>query len=499
MEQANENSDAPNITMRQAIIAGLIVGVALFFSFVLFDHKEPGWSVNSRFCLTMAIVDEGRLSIDDFANIKSMQTDDVAQFRGHLYSDKAIGVSLLAIAPMVAMRGIERMAQTHFSVSTLRYWTTICVSALSAALAGFFLFLYLSQLRLTGASNRSTLWGAVTVIVGIMLGTQYFGHATLLLSYAPAAMFLAAAMLTIQIGLNSNRFSCKRAFCCGLLAGLSILCETLWGVAAVGILAVIAWQEKHRFMTITPVLLGGMLLGVMPFILYSLTIFGTLTIPYEYERNEMFRTAMTQGFMGASWPNLKVLAYLTVLPYRGIFFHSPFLLLALPGLCFLWKNKSFRALSLMIFVVSVFYLLFNSAYYMWWGGWNFSPRHLSMLPILFAAPLFAFYVKNRACGIAMSILLVPALIIHFIVVCTDPQWPDTNSFTTLEMLLSPENLQQLKWVWYGGMLRSFLNGHAQGTILGGQMTIIVLLVVWIAAKSFILLSVKNFHGICKKN
>ena len=118
MEQANENSDAPNITMRQAIVVGFIVGVALFFSFVLFDHKEPGWSVNSRFCLTMAIVDEGRFSIDDFANIKSMQTDDVAQFRGHLYSDKAIGVSLLAIAPMVAMRGIERPKLCYFLLKT---------------------------------------------------------------------------------------------------------------------------------------------------------------------------------------------------------------------------------------------------------------------------------------------------------------------------------------------------------------------------------------------
>jgi hypothetical protein len=46
-------------------------------------------------------------------------------------------------------------------------------------------------------------------------------------------------------------------------------------------------------------------------------------------------------------------------------------------------DQRYRVEGIMIVVSTVFYLLLNSGYFMWWGGASFGPRHLiPMLPFL---------------------------------------------------------------------------------------------------------------------
>ena len=76
----------------------ILLFVILLFSFVYFLPRWADWGTNSRLNLTLAIVEQGTLSIDDYYQ----NTGDYAHFEGHYYLDKAPGPSFLAV-PVYAL------------------------------------------------------------------------------------------------------------------------------------------------------------------------------------------------------------------------------------------------------------------------------------------------------------------------------------------------------------------------------------------------------------
>ena len=68
-------------------LALLVFGVYSYF------YQAGGWNQNSRFDLTRAIVEQGTLSIDAYEG----NTGDKAQREGHWFTDKAPGLSVLAV------------------------------------------------------------------------------------------------------------------------------------------------------------------------------------------------------------------------------------------------------------------------------------------------------------------------------------------------------------------------------------------------------------------
>ena len=83
----------------------LLLGTVTFLSFIYF-HEGGGWNQNSRFDLLRAIVERHTLQIDAYHD----NTQDVAHFNGHYYSDKAPGLVFLALPFAKAIRPILRMA-----------------------------------------------------------------------------------------------------------------------------------------------------------------------------------------------------------------------------------------------------------------------------------------------------------------------------------------------------------------------------------------------------
>src|SRR3954466_12715067 len=82
-----------------------ILGVVLFVSYAYY-YQAGGWNQNSRFALVRAILERHTLQIDAY----QLHTGDRAIWRGHYYSDKAPGASLLALVPVQAARVISRRA-----------------------------------------------------------------------------------------------------------------------------------------------------------------------------------------------------------------------------------------------------------------------------------------------------------------------------------------------------------------------------------------------------
>src|SRR5689334_24289818 len=69
-----------------AVFALVLVAYAWFY-------QAGGWNQNSRFDLTRAIVERHTIAIDAYAD----DTGDKAERGGHWYTDKAPGLSLLAV------------------------------------------------------------------------------------------------------------------------------------------------------------------------------------------------------------------------------------------------------------------------------------------------------------------------------------------------------------------------------------------------------------------
>ena len=77
----------------------------LFLTSAYFLPRWASWSQNSRLDLTMALVDKGTLSIDDYYT----NTGDYAAFEGHFYTDKAPGVSFLGVPVYAVYKAVAAL------------------------------------------------------------------------------------------------------------------------------------------------------------------------------------------------------------------------------------------------------------------------------------------------------------------------------------------------------------------------------------------------------
>lgn len=465
----------------------IVLFLLLWATFAYFHHQKPGWNVNSRLGLTAALVDLHTVRIDRFYKTQDMGTEDAASFGGHIYSDKVIGTSLLGLPAYQLARWTESLTGATYTVGTRRYWVTVFSAGILAALSGVLL---LRLLMIVG--NETDPRGPLVITLLTFLGTQLFFHATLFMPYTPAIFFLLWAIVRFEQW-RARQNGSPPLFSCGLFLGLAMMCELTVGMAAM-LWGLYMMASIPRKLDAWKTVLGAVL-GLSPFVIYSFAIFGKPAIPYQYELTPMFREYMARGFMGATSPKLGVLAWITVLPYRGLFIHSPFLILAPVGLLFMFQRPESRKLALYILAACAWYFLFNSAYFMWWGGWSFGPRHLAFTIPLLAIPLI--YVWQHAAGrIAMLCLGAIGLGIHLVVNTVDPQTPDVNRATPMATLLKADLRTHLQWLFPVKVWPDFLSGNIDanwGTMLGlrGPASLIPLLVLWAALGTLIWKSLPN--------
>ncbi len=418
----------------------LILFFFLFASFAYFNHYISGWNVNTRLALTYAIVEEGSLSIDSYHDSRAMPylwTNDKAFFNGHFYCDKSPALSFAA-TPFYALLWHAKMncgIGSNLPHGRWVYWTCYLLRVLTVSLPAALLGVLLWAIaRRLGVSSRL----AAFLSIGLLWGTMLGSYATLFYPYLPSACCLTAAYYLLlnlrlkSLGNNISPVSSNaplpppkwRLFWIGLLVGCAWFLEFVSGLAGLGLSVYALWTFRRTPFVLWRYIAGG-LIPVGLFYAYAWSIFGEFAIPYKYEFDTFFREQMSQGFNGIHWPRLSVLYYITIHPYRGLFFFSPLLLLALPGLTALCSRRPetpFRPdLWLAVFVIAG-YFAFASGYYMWWGGQAAGARNLCPAISFFVIPLALFLsckVKWRES--VFGILLILSLALSFMITAQNPQ------------------------------------------------------------------------------
>ena len=359
------------------------------------------WNQNSRFDLTVAIVDHRTLAIDCCVE----NTGDYAFFDNHAYCDKAPGLSLLAVPayllwkaiaalPPVA-RALQRATASRAFAATLNpigtgllpekigfaaalsLATFLVVSVPAAALAALLFFF----LQTFSASS----WQRVAVALSYALATPAFTYGGSFYAHQlVAALLFAAFVLVFQC--PRGGIGRPRQLAVGCLLGLAVAAEYPAVLIAGVLVSYGLWRHGGRWLAAGAVGAAGPLVIVAA---YHWLIFAT-PVPVAYRYSALWQQRHSIGFLSLTFPHWDALWGITFSRYRGLFLLSPVLLLSFPGLYALWRRRTHRAEVVVSVAAIVAFFAFNSSSAMWWGGFAIGPRYLvPVLPFL-AWPLIGF-------------------------------------------------------------------------------------------------------------
>ncbi len=456
----------------------VIVSALVFLSAGYIRNSRPGWNVNSQFALTCAIVEKGTLAIDDYHEHPAVETGDKAFYDGHFYCDKSPVTPFLGVPAFALYRSWKRILGETYTYIAARRWTTWLTIGTSAAALAWLIAITLARRGISPplAAALSGLW---------IMATPLYGYSILFFNYVPAcAIAMAGWVILDSLSFTKNGFIRKQLlllFIAGIFLGLAS-----WTLQTVALLAMLAGflpviRARHfgikSFLTLVPYAAGGFI-GAAGYAIYSLCIFGRIASPYEYEHDPYFREMMSQGVMGASWPNPVVLLLITFHPYRGLFTLFPITLIATFGALSAFYFRRDRASNFIALVFLAGLLTYNAGYYMWWGGWSYAPRHL--IPALALLPIgLTPFCKRR--GIALSVFFIGIIgaTLNLIVVSLDPQFPPGMPLDQLSQpaLSHPWPIQFLDMLYY---VANGQTDHNWGTDLGleGLMSLFPLAILW---------------------
>ncbi|HEY8476004.1 MAG TPA: hypothetical protein VIN09_03945 [Chloroflexota bacterium] len=375
----------------------------------------------SRYNLVRALVEERTVAVDRYAG----NTRDIAWRDSHYYSDKAPGVSILALPAYLSVSAVEAAIGHEFEETHRVYLLTVAAVGAPAALLGVTLWRVLTSLGLGPGSSVLLVLAYGLGTMAWPLSTVFFGHQT-----AASCAFGAFAALS-GARLGRYRHPQRAALVAGLLAGFAALAEYPAALVTTllffyTLVAVPGWRGAASYV-----------LGTLPPLLvlsgYHAAAYGA---PWRGPGcclvDPSFAGAR-EGLNGVRWPDLIVLAHL-LLDERGLLAHAPFLALVPVGIALLWRRRRLRPETLLVAAVLTAFLLYNSGYYLPFGGWSPGPRFL--LPALpFAMVALAPLAARRLPRLLLVALAGYGVLSAFAATTTATLAPDTVERPLVEVWL----------------------------------------------------------------
>src|SRR3954447_26348428 len=364
-----------------------------------------GWNQTSHYALVRAL-SHGHTDIDAY---KDSTGDKAKDPNGHWYSSRAPGLAFYMLPAYKAMTlvGIDDITKKNLAgkkndemIWALGLWATVL-----PAMAMLLLVRWLADRLEPGYGT------AAAVTLG--LGTLILPFSTLLFSHVFSALlgFAAFVLLWRERERGSPPPRVLYSALAGLLVGYGFTTEypvfIVGAVLGVYLLAAFPDRVKHALAYI-----GGGVLGIVPLLLYNKAAFGNYFHVAYADLPKHHR-----GFFGINVPNPKVAAEL-LFSSRGLLTLAPTLVLSGFGTWWLYRRGR-RAESLVIASVALLFLIYNSGYYLPYGGQVPGPRFLiTALPFLGVPLALAF---RRVPGPALALaaastvcLTVPTLVKPFV-------------------------------------------------------------------------------------
>ena len=385
------------------------------FSYAYF-YQASDQSVAARFDLIRSVLERRTLWIDGFCGYN---TADIISIGGHYYSVKAPGTSLTGLLPWSFISwflSVPLAAHNEPLMWVLITYLTILIS-ISLPVALLVVVMYRFGKALGASQARS-----VAIALIMAFATILFPYATEMTGEPVAAVCLMTSFyLIFTAAAHPDRL---RAGFAGLLAGWAVLGDfpSLLVAAAIGLYALRKlpkWDHVFSF-----ALGAGIVAGIL--MLYNWGAFGGPFFMsyqgYKLPENQQF-PEQAVGFVGLTYPRLKILWNVLVDPQRGLFFCNPVLLLVIPGLVYFWRSGKHAEFFVVLEAILAF-VLFNASFgesiVSWGGGTATGPRQVTPAMPFFALALIFLpasydYVTAALAGLSALYMLAA--------ISTNPHFP----------------------------------------------------------------------------
>jgi hypothetical protein len=378
---------------RLALFAVLLCG-ATFATLI----QSFSWNQTSHYDLTRAL-DSGTTTIDAY----QANTGDKVTYHGHVYSARAPGMALFALPFYDTIRdlGADNLAvksQAQRNDDEMIYFVGLWANVLP----GLLLLLLVWQV----AEDFEPGYGAASAVV-LGLGTLILPLSTLLFSHVFTA-FLGFGAFTLMLREREGPPSVVLLGAAGFAMGYAVTSEyPLFFVAAVLGLFLLSRRDSLNPLGVlrrAGAYIAGGIAGIVPLLIYNHYAFNSWThLAYSDVPRQQ------KGFFGIGAPSLKVLATL-LFDSRGLLTISPVLAMAGVGIWLLYRRGR-KAEALTIAGICLCYLVYNSGYYLPFGGGFMGPRFLTtMLPFL-ACPLGLALKRYPGPTVALAAISIVATMI----------------------------------------------------------------------------------------
>lgn len=334
---------------------------ALVYAWFPRQNLPPSPNEISRIALTEALALHGRISIDP---PESGWELDLAKSGGRYYTDKAIGLSLLAVGPYRILW--EFSGRTASKADLLGPCRLVVVTIPMIV----FLFWWFSLYRVEGRLALVLGAGLALGSTAFPFGLAFFGHVPL--------MILAYVLFRRRV--VEPTAGAGRDLVDGGLCGLAFLLDYT-GLLFVGLIG-LSDLRRRAWIPLLRVAAGAAPVLVI-LLAYNWLAFGDLfTLSYSHMADSATQPHRSTGFFGIGMPTAASVWGLTF-GLRGLFFHSPFLLLAIPGLIALGRPRRWPPDIAVAVGTVLLYSWLNASLTDWEGGWSLGPRYLvPTLPFL---------------------------------------------------------------------------------------------------------------------
>ncbi|HEY8131959.1 MAG TPA: hypothetical protein VII12_08710, partial [Thermoanaerobaculia bacterium] len=315
-------------------------------------------------------------------------TGDISQYNGHVYTNKAPGLSFIGAIPYALLYPFEHHPKDPLVLALNVYICTILCVALLGAMVPLILY------RVAREQGIAAPWAAI-VALAVALATQLFPYATLFVTAVPSGALMLVA-LTMR----------RRAWA-GAAAGIATTMNYLCGPAL--LLFGLAGPRRIRFF-------AGAAPPLIAMAIYQKICCGSFfRTPISTMDPRFVNPDATLGIMQR--PSLQALYGITVSPYRGLFFFAPVLILALVGF-FYWFRAAQPVLPITVALITIFFFAFNVSFNGWEGGFGIGARYLVPLIPLWGLAMLHLGRRWRAAFVALAGL---SFAINFAATAVDPQ------------------------------------------------------------------------------
>src|SRR5208282_130008 len=352
----------------------------------------------SRLDLLHALVVHRTVSIDAY----QQNTPDKAVFDGRYYSDKAPGTAALALGPFLLAAGLLKLARIGLDSDPgwlLSSWGACAGSiGIITACGGAALFGWLCR----RVHTRS----ALVTTLALFLGAAPLPYATMMFSHALVLGLLSIAIWAIarqggsgfqQPGSGTGRWleSHRWDLLAGFASGWALASEYTAGIVLAGLLLWLGSQGWRRAVPFCLAAAPPLLL--IP--LYSWACFGSPFI-LPYSLNASF-PQMKEGLYAIKSPDPETAFNLLFSPARGLFFWTPFLIIAGAGYSKLVHSD--RRLFWLTYAIPLLHIIVISGRtWDWSAGPTLGPRYLAPILPLLALPCALGVQRFPRLGIALA-------------------------------------------------------------------------------------------------